>query len=338
MELSPEGLKKETLLTNFDYHGFLPLGSWGIKVYGTKKYYIQTLGHHFKQKITANKIQKQANANLYMIESSKDSYIFRIQSIMPDTTIAQWKYFKGGIAALATGRFQVFIFKDDFPPKIVIFIGEPQYSYMAFEGHLFEIMHKILFMFDRLYIHAAAVRWNDKIFAFLGDRGSGKSTVCLRLAKAGAQILSDDHIMLKRSNEGVLVSGCDEIGRVTSKTEKELLNISLNKKPKRFNGVLKKEILLNKFFECAHYQDFLVNDIFFIHIDDIFQISPISKQQALINLIEKTKPFFRYNRIEDCSDYLIFFSELVNQTRVFDLTLTKNLKDLDKLLFFLDTR
>jgi hypothetical protein len=94
---------------------------------------------------------------------------------------------------------------------------------------------------------------------------------------------------------------------------------------------------LKDFFECVHYEDFPIDDIFFIHIGDVFRIRPISKQTAVINLIEKTKAFFRFNRNEDLNDYLGYFSKLVNQTRVLELTLSPDLDDLSKLVSFLRT-
>ena len=338
MQIDLHRLKKEILQGNFRYKCFFQLGSWGLSVYGSKKYYVDTLAYLFKQNIKSVFDEKEINAFLHMIECKKDSEVFSPDLPLPDNSIASWEYLENGVATLFTGRFRIFIFKGETQVKIVIYIREPQYSHTAFVDHLFEVIHKILFMFGRFYIHAAAVVWNGRTSAFVGDRGSGKSTTCLKLAHEGAQIISDDHIMLKNTGNKFFVSGCEETSRVTAKTEKSILQRSLSEKPISYNGVLKKEILLKYYFDCVHYQDFPVHDIFFINIGDVFKINPISKHEAVINFIEKTKAFFRSNRKEDLNDYLAYFSQLVNQVRVFKLTLTTNLEDLNKLVFFLKTK
>jgi hypothetical protein len=336
MGLEVGALKEEALGAEYEHAGFLPLGSWGLNVYATRKYYTDVLGHHFKRNIEVSPPAADQSANLYMIGSSRDSDIFKGQEALPDDSTAEWKHTGKGTASLATGRFQVLVFRDDKPPDILIYVREPQYSHEAFHGHVFEIIHKILFMFRMFYMHAAAIEWNGRVSAFIGDRGSGKSTVCLRLAKAGAAIISDDHIVFKKNRGRFLVSGCEEIGRVTRKTEDAIFGKRLNTKAGRYGGVMKKEILLADYFECAHFKDFSINDIFFTHIGDNFGIVPVSKSEAVLRLIENTRPFFRFNRTEDYADYLTYFSELAGKTHTYDLTLTGDLNDLNKLIAFLE--
>ncbi len=334
MKLKIAALKEESQKRRFDHTGFLPLGSWSLNVHATRKYYTDVLGHHFKRNIEESTLVNYPSANLYMIESSRDSEIFRGQAALADDRIAEWEYPNKGIAALATGRFQVLIFKEDKPLNIFIYVREPQYSHEAFRGHVFEIIHKIMFSFDMFYIHAAAIEWEGRVSAFIGDRGNGKSTTCLRLAKEGAIIISDDHIVFKKNRGRFLVSGCEEIGRLTGKTENAIFGRKLKERARRFGGVLKKEVLLAEYFECAHFKDFCINDIFFTHIGYKFDITPISKRESVLRLIDNTRPFFRYNRSEDYAEYLNYFSELADSTRLYDLTLTVDLNDLNKLIDF----
>lgn len=336
MESDVGTLKKEALGAEYKHAGFLPLGSWGLNVYATSKYYTDVLGHHFKRDIEDSPPKDNRSANLYMIGSSRDSDIFRAQADLLDDSTAEWRIPRKGIASLATGRSQVLVFRDDRPPNILIYVREPQYSHEAFHGHVFEIIHKILFMFRMFYMHAAAIEWSGRVSAFIGDRGSGKSTICMRLAKEGAAIISDDHIVFKRNRARFLVSGCEEIGRVTRKTEDAIFGKRLNIKAGRYGGVLKKQILLADYFECAHFKDFQINDLFFSRIGDKFGIVPISKSEAVLGLIETTRPFFRFNRMEDYAEYLTYFSELTAKTHTYDLTLTRDLNDLDQLAVFLE--
>lgn len=335
MGLDVKRLRKEAVAAEYKHGGFLPLGSWGLNVYATRKYYTRVLGHHFKRNIEERPQVDIPGANLYMIGTPKDSAVFKRQALLTDESTAEWEYPAKGAASLATGRFQVLVFNGCPTPDILIYVREPQYSHEAFHGHVFEIIHKILFMFDMLYVHAAAVERDGRVSAFIGDRGNGKSTICLRLAKEGAVIISDDHIVFRKKRGRFLISGCEETGRVTGKTEKAIFGKRLDAESKRFGGVLKKEVLLADFFECAHFKDFQIDDIFFTHIGEKFAVAPVSPVEAVLRLIECTKPFFRFNRAGDYADYLGFFSELAGKTRLYDLTLTRNLNDLDGLAAFL---
>lgn len=335
MELDVTELRREALAAEYKHTGFLPLGSWGLNVYSTRKYYTDVLGHHFKRNVEESAAADKPGANLYMIDSPKTSAIFKGQAALSDESTAEWEHPAKGVASLATGRFQVLIFTKGRTPDILIYVREPQYSHEAFHGHVFEIIHKILFMFGMFYMHAAAVEWNGRVSGFIGDRGNGKSTICLRLAMEGAVIISDDHIVFKKKRGRFLVSGCEETGRVTGKTEKAVFGKRLDARARRFGGVLKKEVLLADYFECAHFKDFPINDIFFTHIGEKFAIVPVSRREAVLRLIESTRPFFRFNRTEDYADYLGYFSELAGETRLYNMTLTRNLDDLSGLAAFL---
>lgn len=338
MDMDVQRLKESSLGRRFGYKGFLPIGSWGLNVYASKEYYTEVLGHHFKQNVTANPLSPSPGGSLYMIDSPRDSDIFRRHEALEDNSVAEWEGLDGGVSSISTGRFQVLLYKDENPPLILIFVREPQYSREAFHGHVFEIIHKILFSLDRFYIHAAALELGGRVSAFIGDKGAGKSTVTLMMAREGARILSDDHVVFRKGDGGFLVSGCEDRGRVTGETEKAVFDRRLDQKAERFGGVLKKEIMLGDYFECAHFTDFPLDNIFFLRVGDDFRIAPVSRREAVLNLIEKTKPFFRSNAGSDFGDYLTYFSELTGSAAVYDLELSKDLADLKMLADFLRTK
>jgi serine kinase of HPr protein (carbohydrate metabolism regulator) len=49
-----------------------------------------------------------------------------------------------------------------------------------------------------LFLHASAVRWLDKGILLLGRSASGKSDLALRLIDAGAMLIADDQVGLRR--------------------------------------------------------------------------------------------------------------------------------------------
>jgi len=65
-----------------------------------------------------------------------------------------------------------------------------------------------------LLIHASAVRIDDRAVMFCGPSDAGKSTMALLWASAGATIIADDRVAIRRSEAGLLCFGTpyDRIG------------------------------------------------------------------------------------------------------------------------------
>lgn len=64
----------------------------------------------------------------------------------------------------------------------------------------------------RLCLHGTAVAWQGRAIGVLGPSGAGKSTLAATLVQRGAQLLTDDVIVLRRAAEGLLVEpGCSSI-------------------------------------------------------------------------------------------------------------------------------
>ena len=63
------------------------------------------------------------------------------------------------------------------------------------------VLPRVLAEHGRLILHAGAVRLGDKAIAFVGDTGSGKSTLTASLDAAGYSLLSDDSLVLTRGNK-----------------------------------------------------------------------------------------------------------------------------------------
>jgi hypothetical protein len=83
-------------------------------------------------------------------------------------------------------------------------------------------VHRALFLLERVYLHAAGVVFGETCWVFVGDKGSGKSTLSLALGAAGATVLADDHVVLARDGERFLASGCDGEARVLDDVERHL--------------------------------------------------------------------------------------------------------------------
>ena len=84
---------------------------------------------------------------------------------------------------------------------------------------LMVVLNKILATEGTYHLHAAAVRVGGRTSLFVGGKGSGKSTLRCALGRAGATVLSEDHVFLREDIGRFLVSGCDSFLRLTPEVE-----------------------------------------------------------------------------------------------------------------------
>jgi len=65
-----------------------------------------------------------------------------------------------------------------------------------------QVLPRVMSLRGRLVFHAGAVATPFGACLFLGETGSGKSTLCASLARAGHPLLSDDSVVLRRDGAG----------------------------------------------------------------------------------------------------------------------------------------
>lgn len=328
----------------FKVEGFLPLGSWRLNVHATRRVYSETLGALLRQQVGARPLRdplsrdSALDAELYLIGVAAGGAIFAHDTAVTDGQMAEWQTIAQDVRMLFTGWFRVVLFQNCQPHRIVIFIREPQYSPRAFRDHLFAILCKLLFSYGQFYLHAGALDFAGSVSVFVGQGSFGKSTVCLRLARAGATILSEDHVLFRRADNNFFVSGCQETARVTAKTESLIFPTPLDRIAVDGPGGPKKEFVVTDFFRAAPYVDFPFANIFFNHIGQRFRIQNISRQEAVLRLIYMTRSFYRHNHLNDLDTYLAFFSDLVVGRECYDLELSPDLTTLDQLVKFLQSQ
>ena len=197
--------------------------------------------------------------------------------------------------------------------------------------HLSIATHRCLLATGRVHVHAAAVFLDGRVSLFVGDRGAGKSTISLWLASRGGKILSDDHVVLRRSGRRFWVSGCEETSRVTPKTEAFVFSRPLAIEAQDFSGSWKKEFRVADFFPSVPFRDYPVHRIFFSRVGARFRVTPISPQRATLELIEKTRRAFRFADAMDYREFLDYWTTLAEGVPAFELELSPDLRELDRL-------
>lgn len=333
----PEQIDERASAAPIRCSGSLALGSWRVHVSASRREYLEALGLLFRQRVAETPPDDPALAGMHLLllETSADANDLLGGSGLTDGDTAGWEVLGPECRTLCTGRFRLTVFTDTSPPRVVVLVREPQYSPRALRDQLFVIVSKILFSFDRFYVHAAAVELNGRVHVFVAPGSFGKSTICLRLARAGATILSEDHVVFRRAGDRFWVSGCQETARVTEKTERFLFDTPLDLEVQEHSGVRKKEFTVADLFSCAPFTDFPFDSLFFNHVGERFVIRDMSRRDAVLRLFYMTRGFLRINDPADLPRYLDYFSRLVEGRRCFDLELSHDLRDLDRLVTFL---
>lgn len=232
---------------------------------------------------------------------------------------------------IATEALTIHLFAGD-PIDIFLAVrGRPRDEY-AFRVHLSVALHRALLLLGRLYLHAAGVVFKDRGYAFVGDKGSGKSTLSLALGAAGATVLADDHVVLRRDGARFLASGCDGEARLLDDAERHLFGTPVDARVVDLGGVRKKEIPIGRFFTSDPYRERHLDRIAFPRIGTAFHVAPMAKSNALVELIRATRASHRFSGPADYGAYLDYLTNLVESVETFSLELSPNLSDLDRLV------
>lgn len=201
----------------------------------------------------------------------------------------------------------------------------------AFRVHLSVALHRALLLLERLYLHAAGVRFGDVCSVFPGDKGTGKSTLSLALGAAGATVLADDHMVLRRDGDGFVASGCDGEARLLADAERHLFGGPVDAPIVELGGVRKREIAVARYFASEPYREHRLDRLVFPRVGTAFRIARLSKREALVALIGATRTSHRFSGPADYGAYLDYLSALVDAVDTFELELSPDLTELRRL-------
>ena len=336
-------LAEEASCIRFPYAGVLPLGSWRLNVYATDRHYLDCVAKLFEGTFRRDGPEDSPppDACLYLVGAPHGSFhfdaAFRSVSVLPSADILVSDTLTDGTLRLSSWMLQSLVDATAQPARILCFVRDHESRRLYFKHYLHALFLKLLHVFDRFYLHASGVHYGGRTSIFVGAHHAGKTTISLRLAKAGARLISDDHIVLRKNGAAFYASGCRDTARVSLKTESFLwgTNGALRSRPRSYRGLLKKEFPARLHFDHAPHQDFELHTIFFLHRGKQFRIDPITNEVAILNLLRSLEGAYPFRRRDDyiaCLDYL---RSIVEHRTVFGLTLSRDLRDLDKLVDFL---
>ena len=212
--------------------------------------------------------------------------------------------------------------------KVEFMVSQAQMIEEHLAYHMYLIMNRILLLYNNLLVHAAAIDINHQINIFCGHKGSGKSTLSLFLAKSGARILAEDRIVIRNTGRQYLVSGCSSMMKIMSKSEDFLIPKQLKQKHVLVSGIPKKVFDGSSMFNMTPHQDLDPKRIFFNSLGSEFECGPISANQALALMVDRTGSMYRFSTREDYSIFFGFIASFIKSVDCYSLKLSPNLEDL----------
>ena len=201
----------------------------------------------------------------------------------------------------------------------------------AFRVHLSIALHRVLLALGAAYLHAAAVSVGARTYLFVGEKGAGKSTLSVGLARLGATVLADDHVLIERAAPRYRVSGCEVTSRIAADTEAHVFAEPLPVVPQDFAGTMKKEFLLADYFSAAPHVARDVDAIYFIGVGRQLAVTPWSAQRTALDLLDRTRKSFRPQTPGEVGLLLDFWVGLAQAAPAFALELDPVLTSLARL-------
>jgi len=232
---------------------------------------------------------------------------------------------------IATDALRAELRLDRQPVDIRLTVLRHDVPFPALCVHFGVIIHKILFRLGRVILHAAAVRIDGEVCVFVGDKGAGKSTTCLALARAGGTVLGEDQVILRKSGADYLVSGGDERSRVTERTERHFFAEPLAVPARDFAGTMKKEIRMGDFFRSEPFRDFAPQRLLFPRVTGQFQLRRLKAQPALLRMLAYNGHFQRFGGARDQAEFLDFLAGFIATVSCWELDLSDDLTQLAQL-------
>jgi len=281
-------------------------------------------------KVPTSDLLSRVDADIVVRES--DGHDASAAEVPPDGMIVRHAH---PVSVIHTEALSVTIDHARTPVHIGVRVRRGERSHYDLCVHLAVVFHKILFVLDRIVLHAAAVRIAGRVAIFIGDRGAGKTTTALALSRAGGTVLGEDHLILRRSGDGFVVSGCDERWRVDERTERHFFDTPLPLEASEYAGRMKKELAVRTGADSQPFTDERPTQLFFIRAAGRFAITPIPRGMTALRLMEEAGKLQRFVDADDRFRFLTMLSDFVPTITPYTLDRSDNLGDLDRLIAFL---
>jgi hypothetical protein len=193
-------------------------------------------------------------------------------------------------------------------------------------------LRTLLRRLGRIQLHGAAATLGTRTVVLLGDKGAGKSTLSLAIGRGGGTVLADDQLMLHVHGAEVRISGVDGGLRVTEQTERHFFAEPLQYEPQDFGGTMKKEVPLRAHVPATPGVDVVPTACYFPCVGERLEVVPIGRAVAMRRILDAVVPLHRFAGPIDQQDFVRAITTFVRSVDVFDLTLSPDLHELDRVV------
>jgi hypothetical protein len=221
------------------------------------------------------------------------------------------------------------------PWRALVRVQQPDMRADHLAYHFWLLFNRLLLLFDRIVLHAAAVHFEDSVALFCGPKGAGKSTLALFLLQRGGTLIAEDHVVVHRHETGMRVSGCSGRVRITAATEQFFLPGRLPPDTVDVSGVPKKDFQASQFFLARPHQDFPPTRLLFNRVGGQFHARPLSRAEALLRLMRNTRELQRFNVRADFQQFIDVLAALAHAVPAFDLEVPRSFHGLEGVAAFL---
>jgi len=179
---------------------------------------------------------------------------------------------------------------------------------------------------DKLVLHASAVKIDQEVIAFIGDKGQGKSTTAAAFLSAGYSVVTDDVLVIDSFSNGlpIVTPGTPQV-----KLYADSLSASLGDKKDKIEynetHVDKKVYPLQRGIQSDKLP---LKHIFSLEFGDRTKVHNLSKQKSFIKILSNTylnKLLLDTNSLKWTT---IKIARLINNAGVFSLEREKNINKL----------
>jgi len=206
----------------------------------------------------------------------------------------------------------------------------PQVSVLCEPGELTKLLLPLatnlaLFSMRRFYAHAGAIAYRGRGALFYGDSGSGKSTVSLALACRGADLLSDDHVLLNFCGKTPKVSGVSGRARIGAKSERFVFGRRIIEDYRWIPKTRKKDFCVADYVSSTPHVEKPLRTLFFPRLGNRFHARPLASSEAMYRLLAINQNVLFLSKDPTFATYLSYLTALAG-LRAWDLTLPRDAK------------
>ena len=126
--------------------------------------------------------------------------------------------------------------------------------------------------------------------------------------------------------------------QLTEKSERHFFDRLLPGRMVESAGVAKKQIDMSSIFDCRPYLETEVRNLFFPRVGERFEIRALAKEEAAARLLEPVLERHRFVDDAEQAAFLDLFARLAESCDTWEVDLSRDLAELDRLVEFLKER